>query len=72
MIKANTILSANYYIDAIVTYLDYNTINTTHYRVIIVRDDNRSNFVLYTQNEALSNINDASVRKVFSLDNWIA
>lgn len=65
--EGNTILSANPSLDAVVKYLDENTTSVTQYRVILVRND-RPNFVLYTRTEALPNVNDASVRKVFKLD----
>lgn len=65
--EGNTILSANPSLDAVVKYLDENTTSATQYRVILVRND-RPNIVLYTRTEALPNVNDASVRKVFNLD----
>ena len=65
--EGNTILSANPSLDAVVKYLDENTTSATQYRVIFVRNY-RPNIVLYTRTEALPNVNDASVRKVFNLD----
>jgi len=65
--EGNTILSATPSLDAVVKYLDENTTSATQYRVILVRND-RPNIVLYTRTEALPNVNDASVRKVFNLD----
>ena len=65
--EGNIILSANPSLDAVVRYLDENTTTAIQYRVILVRND-RPNIVLYTRTEALPNVNDASVRKVFNLD----
>ena len=65
--EGNTILSANPSLDDVVRYVDKNTTTATQYRVILVRND-RPNIVLYTQTEALPDLNDVSVRKVFNLD----
>ena len=65
--EGNTILSAKSTLDEVVKYLNDNTTTATHYKLVITNNNSKKEFY-YSRIEALPNVNDASVRKVFNLD----
>ena len=64
--NGNTIMKPNSSLDVIVKYLDENNTSANHFRVLLIRTG-MSNIILYTRTEALPDLSNEVVRKIFNL-----
>ena len=64
--NGNTIMKPNSSLDIIVKYLDENNTSANHFRVILIRTA-MPNIILYTRTEALPDLSNEGVRKIFNL-----
>lgn len=64
--NGNTIMKPNSSLDIIVKYLDENNTSANHFRVLLIRTG-MPNIILYTRTEALPDLSNEGVRKIFNL-----